>query len=320
MSGLATVTVDVDTLAGMPRHGGSLTDQGLSLRRFSYDILLPRLLELFDECEVRATFFIVGRDAQDPVCRSRIRELRARGHEIANHTFGHPANFCGLPRERQVEEILTAQSLLEDVTGAPVVGFRAPAYSMHPGLFALLAAQGYRYDSSVNTSLPLHLVKQAVLLVHRQSRQHLRLPSLQFLRAPRRPYFPSFEAPWREDGQRQLLEIPISCVPYLGFPLVGWWLLGWPRRIVASWWTWVLRQAPAHVNFALHDYDVIQDDDPYAHIARRLYTAGFMMRQSAGERLAVLRECLSRLQAAYRLAPFAELAGHVGVEAALTGR
>jgi peptidoglycan/xylan/chitin deacetylase (PgdA/CDA1 family) len=50
--------------------------------------ITPRLLDLLERFEARATFFVVGRFAR--ACPELIREINARGHLLANHTDTHP--------------------------------------------------------------------------------------------------------------------------------------------------------------------------------------------------------------------------------------
>jgi polysaccharide deacetylase family protein (PEP-CTERM system associated) len=108
-----------------------------------------RLLDLLDEFGVRGTFFVLGWVAgRHP---GLIRRIAAAGHEVASHSWWHyrvvtidPATFR--------EEVRRSKALLEDLTGAPVEGFRAPSFSIRPGVewaFDVLLEEGYRWDSSL---------------------------------------------------------------------------------------------------------------------------------------------------------------------------
>ena len=308
VAGLATLTVDVDTLANMLTRDGRLSDDALPVRRFTYEVLLPRLLDLFASFGVRATFFLVGRDALDSQNRMVIRRLSEAGHEVANHTLNHHTNFCQLQTEAQEREIVESQHQLEDAIGQPIVGFRAPAYSIHTETFGILAHHGYQYDSSVNVSVPLYAVKSAVLALRPHARKHLRLPSASFLTAPRAPYYPSFRQPWKAGSQRTLLEIPISCVPWLGIPLVGWMLLSGPRAFAARCCAWARTTSRTAVNFALHDYDVLSEADPYYPLAREIHTVSLATRRPFRERMRMIEDCLRALQVHRTFTPLNEVA------------
>ena len=108
-----------------------------------------RLLDLFDEFGVRATFFVLGWVARNRPALAR--EIDKRGHEVASHGYGH----CLVYQQSAAEfgaDVRRAKEVLEDAVGRPVVGYRAPSYSITPrSLWALdvLAQSGYEYDSSI---------------------------------------------------------------------------------------------------------------------------------------------------------------------------
>jgi polysaccharide deacetylase family protein (PEP-CTERM system associated) len=108
-----------------------------------------RLLSIFEEQGVRATFFVLGWVADRfPALVERIAAL---GHEIASHGYAHRLVYDQTPGSFR-EDVRRAKALLEDVSGRPVFGFRAPSYSVTPkSLWALdiLIEEGYRYDTSI---------------------------------------------------------------------------------------------------------------------------------------------------------------------------
>ncbi|HWC64451.1 MAG TPA: polysaccharide deacetylase family protein [Thermoanaerobaculia bacterium] len=112
------------------------------------------LLSRLDEAGARATFFVLGW-----LARRRpelVRRIAAAGHEIAFHGMAHRRcdELSGAELRRDLAE---GKALLEDLSGAEVVGFRAPEWSVRgpddPTL-AALAGAGYRYDASM-TAIPI---------------------------------------------------------------------------------------------------------------------------------------------------------------------
>ena len=84
-----------------------------------------------------------------------VKDIAARGHEIACHGFSHRLVYEQSPAEFR-EEALRAKNLLEDITGTAVLGYRAASYSIvRESLWALdiLAELGFAYDSSI---FPVH--------------------------------------------------------------------------------------------------------------------------------------------------------------------
>jgi polysaccharide deacetylase family protein (PEP-CTERM system associated) len=108
-----------------------------------------RLLELFAERGVRATFFVLGWVAQKRP--ELIRRIAAAGHEIASHGMTHELVYSQTPDTFR-EETRASKRLLEDLTGRRVRGYRAASYSVTArSLWALdvLVEEGFEYDSSV---------------------------------------------------------------------------------------------------------------------------------------------------------------------------
>jgi polysaccharide deacetylase family protein (PEP-CTERM system associated) len=108
-----------------------------------------RLLDLFARRNVRGTFFILGWVAERQP--GLVREVAAAGHEIACHSYQHHPIHTQSPQEFRAD-VRRAKSLLEDITGGDVIGYRAPTYSiMRETLWALdvLVEEGFRYDSSI---------------------------------------------------------------------------------------------------------------------------------------------------------------------------
>ena len=108
-----------------------------------------QLLELLARHSATATFFTVGWVAErKPGLIKRVAEL---GHEIASHSWWHRRVTALSPSEFR-DDVRRCRSVLEDLSGRPVRGFRAPSFSIVPGTewaFDVLIEEGYRYDSSV---------------------------------------------------------------------------------------------------------------------------------------------------------------------------
>jgi polysaccharide deacetylase family protein (PEP-CTERM system associated) len=112
-----------------------------------------RLLELFDRAGVRATFFVLGWIAER--FPALVRDIAARGHEVASHGYHHQLLYTLTPQQFR-EDVRAAKHVLEHIIGAPVLGFRAPTFSVvESTLWALdvLIEEGYAYDASI---FPIH--------------------------------------------------------------------------------------------------------------------------------------------------------------------
>ena len=112
-----------------------------------------RLLDALDRWHTSATFFVLGwvADRQPAL----VREIHARGHEIACHSYGHRLIYR-MGRDAFRDDTRRAKHAIEDAIGARVRGYRAPTFSVvRDTLWALevLAEEGFAYDSSI---FPIH--------------------------------------------------------------------------------------------------------------------------------------------------------------------
>lgn len=105
------------------------------------------LLDLLDGFRVSATFFVLGWIAER--VPRLVKEIQARGHEVASHGYGHQLCYDISSSELR-QDLHRSRSILEDITGQPVRGYRAPSFSITGELMDLLKELGYRYDSSYN--------------------------------------------------------------------------------------------------------------------------------------------------------------------------
>lgn len=110
---------------------------------------VERLLQRFDEHGARATFFTLGWIAER--YPQLVRDIVARGHELASHGYGH-LRASDQTRQEFMGDIVNAKKLLEDIGGKPVLGYRAPSFSIGESnlwAFECLEEAGYVYSSSV---------------------------------------------------------------------------------------------------------------------------------------------------------------------------
>jgi polysaccharide deacetylase family protein (PEP-CTERM system associated) len=108
-----------------------------------------RLLDLFDQTGSRATFFVLGWVAEHRP--ALVREIAARGHEVACHGYGHEIVYAIGP-ERFRADLRRGRAAIEAAIGVPVSGYRAPSFSItERSLWALdiLAEEGFGFDSSI---------------------------------------------------------------------------------------------------------------------------------------------------------------------------
>ena len=108
-----------------------------------------KILDIFDDRNIRATFFVLGWVAERH--SNIVKEIYKRGHEVACHGYSHQLIY-NQSRAEFKEETIRAKQILEEITGTAVTGYRAASYSITKNsLWALeiLAESGFKYDSSI---------------------------------------------------------------------------------------------------------------------------------------------------------------------------
>jgi polysaccharide deacetylase family protein (PEP-CTERM system associated) len=209
------MTVDVEDFFQVQAFAGSIERSSWDEWPRRVEANTERILALFEEHRVKATFFALGWIAErHPML---IRRIVASGHELASHGYAHVPVFEQTAAEFRAD-IRRTKRLLEDIAGTPVKGYRAASFSIgETTLWALpiLAEEGYRYSSSV---FPV---------VH----DHYGMPS-----APRFAFRP------QEHG---FIEVPLTTVTLLGrnLPCSGG---GYFRLLPYAWSRWGLRRVNHH--------------------------------------------------------------------------
>jgi peptidoglycan-N-acetylglucosamine deacetylase len=89
----------------------------------------PRLLEILDQHNVKATFFLVGKYASQQPALTQL--IDASGHLIGNHTWSHP-NLASTAPQKVREELRTTSDALEQIIGKPIRFFRPPFGARRP--------------------------------------------------------------------------------------------------------------------------------------------------------------------------------------------
>ncbi len=108
-----------------------------------------KLVELLAQHDTKATFFVLGWVAER--YPGLVKLLVGQGHEIASHGYGHELVTTQSPEQFR-RDVRKAKYILENLTGNPVLGYRAPSFSItdeSQWALAILVEEGYRYDSSM---------------------------------------------------------------------------------------------------------------------------------------------------------------------------
>jgi polysaccharide deacetylase family protein (PEP-CTERM system associated) len=108
-----------------------------------------KLVELLAQHGTKATFFVLGWVAERHP--DIVKLLVGQGHEIASHGYGHELVTTQSPEQFR-HDVRKAKDILEHLTGSPVLGYRAPSFSItdqSQWALTILVEEGYSYDSSM---------------------------------------------------------------------------------------------------------------------------------------------------------------------------
>lgn len=104
-----------------------------------------KILSILAENNTKATFFVLGWIAER--VPGLVRKIAAQGHEVAAHGYGHQLIY-DIGTEKFRDDLRRCKAMLEDITGTPVVGYRAPSFSITDEALDVLADEEFLYDSS----------------------------------------------------------------------------------------------------------------------------------------------------------------------------
>jgi polysaccharide deacetylase family protein (PEP-CTERM system associated) len=147
------ITIDVEDWFQVENFKPWIAFSDWSSLELRVETNIHRLLDLFESTgNVRATFFILGWIANR--LPHLLREILARGHELASHGDNHQLS-SRLSAGELKRDLSDSKKRIEDIGGTAVEGFRAPSFSISAAALEWIARIGYRYDSSYN-SFSLH--------------------------------------------------------------------------------------------------------------------------------------------------------------------
>jgi polysaccharide deacetylase family protein (PEP-CTERM system associated) len=177
------MTIDVEDYFQVSAFADHIARDSWPSRECRVEANIERILAILEEGGAHGTFFTLGWIAER--YPGMVKRIVSGGHELASHGYGH-LRASDQTREQFLDDVVRSKAILEDIGGAPVLGYRAPSFSIGPAnLWALdvLQEAGYRYSSSI---YPI-------------AHDHYGMPD-----APRFAFYPN--------GMNGLLEVPITTV------------------------------------------------------------------------------------------------------------
>ncbi len=243
------ITVDTESISLVNNNSSKETAELVYMQG------MPRILELFNKYQIKATFFFTGEIVEK--IPDIVRLVTPYGHEVACHGYSHDINeaFDLLNLNDQIKHLLKTKSMLEVISKQEVISFRAPALRVNEFTPKALLKTGFKIDSSIASQ------RFDFFLSFGTKRKINRII------APRYPYFVS-ENDLAKRGNTDLLEIPITA---LIFPYIGTTMRVFPKTTALFRKLFILESniTGKPINFLTHPNEFIEEDKKNRSFNRR---------------------------------------------------
>ncbi|WP_273208480.1 XrtA system polysaccharide deacetylase [Marinobacter subterrani] len=225
------LTIDVEDYFQVAALAEAVDRKDWPSMEYRVEANTDKLLELFSERDVKATFFTLGWVAERSP--ELIRRIQKAGHEIASHGYSHQLVYSQTPAVFR-DETRKSKQILEDITGEPVTGYRAASYSITAQsrwALDILCEEGFTWDSSI---FPVHHDRYG-------------MPG-----TPHKPY--RLEAP----GGGTLIEFPLSTCPLGNYrlPIAGGGYFRLYPYWLSRWGLGKINRAGQPFIFYLHPWEI----------------------------------------------------------------
>ncbi len=145
---VAMLSFDVDGVSSWLRRNPDFARMPslMSMAEYGPGVAAPRILDILDAHDIKATFFVPGYVAETH--QDLVRDICGRGHEVAHHGYMHEAP-ASMNAEEEEEVIRKGIDILQGLTGHRPVGYRSPSWELSEASLDLLSRYEFSYDSSL---------------------------------------------------------------------------------------------------------------------------------------------------------------------------
>jgi peptidoglycan-N-acetylglucosamine deacetylase len=303
---LASISLDLDDQwSYMKVHG----DDGWETFPSYLDIVVPIFLDVFDKLDIKITFFVVGQDAAIEKNHKVLQSIIERGHEIGNHSFHHESWLKTYSKEKINAEIEMAEEAIVKATGVRTNMFRGPGFSWSSDLLEVLQKRNYLFDAS---TLPTYIspllrqyyfAKSKLSKAEKENRKEL-FGSFKEGFYPLKPYV------WRLKNKTQLLEIPVTTMPFFKLPFHQSYLLyisGVSTFLMKAYLRFAIfmcKITNTPPSYLLHPLDLIGGDD----VPQLAFFPGMTIKSE--KKLEVFETAITMLKKNFELLPMSAFSKH----------
>jgi hypothetical protein len=301
---LASMSLDLDDQwSYMKVHG----DEGWDLYPSYLDIVVPFVLDLLEELNIRITFFIVGQDAAIEKNHPVLRSIVERGHEIGNHSFHHESWLKTYSKEKIEEEIIRAEEAILQATGLRTKCFRGPGFSWSNDLLETLQKRNYTFDASILPTYISPLMRMYYFWNSKLTKEE-RESRKELFGSYKEGFYPLKPFQWKLENNQTLLEIPVTTMPIFKIPFHLSYLLyisGYSMGLMKLFLNFSLMMCKitkTPPSILLHPLDLISGDK----VPQLSFFPG--MNIATDKKVEVFKYALKRIQKDFDILPMLEFA------------
>ena len=300
---LASMSLDLDDQwSYMKVHG----DKGWDEYPSYLGIVIPFVLDLLDELNIKITFFIVGQDAAIEKNHEILKSITERGHEIGNHSFHHESWLKTYSKEKIEDEIIRAEEAILTATGVKTRCFRGPGFSWSNDLLEVLQKRGYAFDASILPTYISPLMRMYYFWNSKLTKEE-RESRKELFGSYKEGFYPLKPFSWKLGNDKSLLEIPVTTMPVFKLPFHLSYLLyisGYSYGLMKMYLSFSLcmcKITKTSPSILLHPLDLISGD----RVPQLAFFPG--MNIPTEQKAKVFKYALARIQKDFDILPMLEL-------------
>jgi hypothetical protein len=301
---LASMSLDLDDQwSYMKVHG----DEGWDEYPSYLDIVVPFVLDLLEDLNIKITFFIVGQDAAIEKNKKILNLIVEHGHEIGNHSFHHESWLKTYSKEKIEEEIIRAEEAIFQATGQTTRCFRGPGFSWSNDLLETLQKRNYTFDASILPTYISPLMRLYYFWNSKLSKEE-RESRKELFGSYKEGFYPLKAFKWKLKNNQSLLEIPVTTMPFFKLPFHLSYLLyisgysQWTMKAYLNFSLFLCKLTNTSPSILLHPLDLISGDK----IPQLAFFPG--MNIPTDKKVKVFKYALKRIQKDFNILPMLEFA------------
>lgn len=296
---LASMSLDLDDQwSYMKVHG----DEGWDKFPSYLSEMIPVILDLLDELDIKITFFIVGQDAALERNHNLLKMLVERGHEIGNHSFHHESWLKTYSKSKIEEEIILAEDAILQATGQRTNCFRGPGFSWSNDLLEVLQKRNYIFDASILPTYISPLMRMYYFWNSKLTKEE-RTNRVELFGSYKEGFFPLKPFKWKLENKQSLLEIPVTTMPVFKIPFHLSYLIYisgysfWAMKAYLSFSIFMCKITRTSPSILLHPLDILSGDT----VPQLNFFPG--MNMPTGKKIEIFRYVLQKLSKNFQILP-----------------